>query len=118
MLIGMSYFASWLTSTWCLGLMNVLEVLIIHPDIHMSLGHLHDMDTSSPQFTWVTHRSNHGYMAARLDRVLITAGNPIHKVTQKLKRLKFTLKAWNRDTFRNIYVVMEEAAAALTAIQA
>ncbi|KAL8502780.1 hypothetical protein ACS0TY_021771 [Phlomoides rotata] len=145
-------------------------------------AHLHDMDTSGPQFTWVTRRANHGYMVARLDRVLvnddfldlwhstsatvlprvssdhhpillrlfatsehtirpfhfqhmwtthssflpmvsaswslqITVGNPIHKVTQKLKRLKFTLKAWNRDTFRNIYVVMEEVAASLTAIQ-
>ncbi|KAL8546865.1 hypothetical protein ACS0TY_006542 [Phlomoides rotata] len=33
-------------------------------------AHLHDMDTVGPQFTWVTRRSNHGYMAARLDRVL------------------------------------------------
>ncbi|KAL8542656.1 hypothetical protein ACS0TY_003514 [Phlomoides rotata] len=33
--------------------------------------HLHDMDTSGPQFTWVTRRSNHAYMAARLDRVLV-----------------------------------------------
>ncbi|KAL8555733.1 hypothetical protein ACS0TY_003520 [Phlomoides rotata] len=35
---------------------------------------LHDMDTSGPQFTWVTRRSNHGYMAARLDRVLVNNG--------------------------------------------
>ncbi|KAL8546866.1 hypothetical protein ACS0TY_006543 [Phlomoides rotata] len=110
-------------------------------------------------FTWVTRRSNLGYMAARLDRVLVsddfldlwqttsatilprvssdhhpillwlhatadhvsltvTASNPIQRVTQKLKRLKVTLKAWNRDTFRNVYVVMEDAAEALNAIQA
>ncbi|KAL8529263.1 hypothetical protein ACS0TY_006623 [Phlomoides rotata] len=120
-------------------------------------AHLHDMDTSGAQFTWVTRRSNHGYMAARLDRVLVndefldiwhstsaivlprissdhhpillrlhetlghvirpfrfqhmwtthsslthmvstswaqptTASSPIHLVTQKLKRLKATLK--------------------------
>ncbi|KAL8520041.1 hypothetical protein ACS0TY_010828 [Phlomoides rotata] len=160
-----------------------------HPALLRSLGlfldeaHLHDMDTSSPQFTWVTRCSNHGYMAARLDRVLvnddfldlwhttsatvlpcissdhhhillrllatsehsikpfhfqqmwpshssflplvsvswslhITASNPIQRVTQKLKRLKITLKAWNRDTFRNVYVVMDEAVDALNAIQA
>ncbi|KAL8546968.1 hypothetical protein ACS0TY_006615 [Phlomoides rotata] len=146
-------------------------------------AHLHDMDTSSPQFTWVTRRSNHGYMAARLDRVLVndefldiwqatsatvlpcnssdhhpillrlhetlgdvirpfrfqhmwmthpsfthtisaswvphtTASSLIHLVTQKLKRLKATLKNWNPVTFRNIYVKMEEASKALTAIQA
>ncbi|KAL8492490.1 hypothetical protein ACS0TY_023895 [Phlomoides rotata] len=145
-------------------------------------AHLHDIDTAGPQFTWVTRRSNHGYMAARLNRVLvndefldlwhttsetmlprvssdhhpiflrllttsehtirpfhfqnmwtthssffpmvsaswslqITARNPIHRVTQKLKRLKLTLKAWNMDTFRNVYMVMEEAAEALTVIQ-
>ncbi|KAL8529342.1 hypothetical protein ACS0TY_006671 [Phlomoides rotata] len=34
-------------------------------------AHLHDMDTSGPQFIWVTHRSNHGYMATRLDRALV-----------------------------------------------
>ncbi|KAL8535234.1 hypothetical protein ACS0TY_011018 [Phlomoides rotata] len=146
-------------------------------------AHLHDMDTACPQFTWVTRRSNLGYMVARLDRVLvnddfmdlwqttsatvlprissdhhpillrllvtadhvvrpfrfqqmwstyssflplvtacwsllITANNTIHRVTQKLKRLKVTLKAWNRDTFRNIYVVVEEAVEALNAVQA
>ncbi|KAL8488067.1 hypothetical protein ACS0TY_024375 [Phlomoides rotata] len=119
---------------------------------------LHDMDTAGPQFTWVTRHSNMGYMAPRLDRVLvnddfmdlwqttsatvlprissdhhpmllrllvtanhvirpfrfqhmwsthssflplvvaswslpITTNNPIHRVTQKLKRLKVTLKA-------------------------
>ncbi|KAL8463009.1 hypothetical protein ACS0TY_033861 [Phlomoides rotata] len=48
----------------------------------------------------------------------VTANNPIHQVTQKLKRLKVTLKAWNRVTFRNVYVVMEEAVEALNAIQA
>ncbi|KAL8514554.1 hypothetical protein ACS0TY_013592 [Phlomoides rotata] len=35
---------------------------------------LHDMETSGPQFTWVTRRSNHGYMAARIDRVLVNDG--------------------------------------------
>ncbi|KAL8488100.1 hypothetical protein ACS0TY_024401 [Phlomoides rotata] len=35
---------------------------------------LHDMDTSGPQFTWVTRRSNHGYMATHLDRVLVNDG--------------------------------------------
>ncbi|KAL8523928.1 hypothetical protein ACS0TY_013764 [Phlomoides rotata] len=39
-------------------------------------------------------------------------------VTQKLKRLKATLKNWNRVTFKNIYVEMEAASEALTAIQA
>ncbi|KAL8470588.1 hypothetical protein ACS0TY_033222 [Phlomoides rotata] len=39
-------------------------------------------------------------------------------VTQKLKRLKPTLRNWNKDTFRNIYVEMEEASEALNAIQA
>ncbi|KAL8542641.1 hypothetical protein ACS0TY_003502 [Phlomoides rotata] len=34
-------------------------------------AHLHDMDTAGPQFTWVTRRSNHGYMVARLYRVLV-----------------------------------------------
>ncbi|KAL8523958.1 hypothetical protein ACS0TY_013788 [Phlomoides rotata] len=34
-------------------------------------AHLHNIDTAGPQFTWVTHHSNHGYMAARLDRVLV-----------------------------------------------
>ncbi|KAL8480422.1 hypothetical protein ACS0TY_027088 [Phlomoides rotata] len=34
-------------------------------------AHLYDMDTSGPQFTWVTRRSNHGYMDAHLDRVLV-----------------------------------------------
>ncbi|KAL8492516.1 hypothetical protein ACS0TY_023921 [Phlomoides rotata] len=146
-------------------------------------AHLHDMDTSGPQFTWVTRRSNHGYMAARLDRVLVndefldiwhstsatvlprissnhhpillrlqetsghvirpfrfqhmwtthpsfthtvsaswaqhtTASSHIQLVTQKLKCLKATLKNWNRVTFRNIYVEMEEASEALNAIQA
>ncbi|KAL8511851.1 hypothetical protein ACS0TY_018328 [Phlomoides rotata] len=38
-------------------------------------------------------------------------------VTQKLKRLKATLKNWNRVTFKNIYVEMEEASEALNAIQ-
>ncbi|KAL8462998.1 hypothetical protein ACS0TY_033848 [Phlomoides rotata] len=37
-------------------------------------AHLHDMDTAGPQFTWVTRRSNHGYMAARLDQVLVNDG--------------------------------------------
>ncbi|KAL8524003.1 hypothetical protein ACS0TY_013820 [Phlomoides rotata] len=145
-------------------------------------AHLHDMDTAGPQFTWVTRRSNHGYMAARLDRVLAnddfldlwhsasatvlpcissdhhpiilklhetsehvvrpfhfqymwtthpffkqtvlnswtqltTASSPIQLVTQKLKRLKATLKNWNRVVFKNIYVEMEEASEALNAIQ-
>ncbi|KAL8507347.1 hypothetical protein ACS0TY_018043 [Phlomoides rotata] len=40
----------------------------------MDEAHLHDMDTSGPQYTWVTRRSNHGYMAARLDRVLVNDG--------------------------------------------
>ncbi|KAL8546919.1 hypothetical protein ACS0TY_006582 [Phlomoides rotata] len=148
----------------------------------MDEAHLHDMDTSGPQYTWVTRRSNHGYMAARLDRVLtndgfldiwhsvnttvlprissdhhpilltlqetadhsirpfrfqnmwtthpsflplvseswgqfVTSYNPIHRVTQKLKRLKASLKNWNKATFRNIFVEMEAATAALTAIQ-
>ncbi|KAL8523465.1 hypothetical protein ACS0TY_013428 [Phlomoides rotata] len=48
----------------------------------------------------------------------ITASSPIQLVTQKLKQLKVTLKNWNRDTFRNIYVEMEEASEALKAIQA
>ncbi|KAL8523469.1 hypothetical protein ACS0TY_013432 [Phlomoides rotata] len=34
-------------------------------------ANLHNMDNSGPQFTWVTRRSNHGYVAARLDRVLV-----------------------------------------------
>ncbi|KAL8480341.1 hypothetical protein ACS0TY_027037 [Phlomoides rotata] len=144
--------------------------------------HLHDMDTTGSQFTWVTRRSNHGYMAAHLDRVLVndefidiwhsaaatvlpristdhhpilltlqenadhairpfrfqniwsthpsflplvsdswrqfvTSYNPIHRVTQKLKRLKATLKHWNKVTFRNIFVELETATAALAAIQ-
>ncbi|KAL8507343.1 hypothetical protein ACS0TY_018040 [Phlomoides rotata] len=146
-------------------------------------AHLHDMDTVGSQFTWVTRQSNLGYMAARLDRVLVnddfldlwqttfatvlprvssdhhpillrlqataaqvvrpfrfqqmwtthssflplvatswsltvTTSNHIQRFTQKLKRLKVTLKVWNQDTFRNVYAVMEEAAKALNAIQA
>ncbi|KAL8502785.1 hypothetical protein ACS0TY_021776 [Phlomoides rotata] len=146
-------------------------------------AHLHDMETSGPQFTWVTRRSNRGYMAARLDRVLVndefldiwqstsatvlhclssdhhpiilrlhetsghvirpfrfqhmwtthlsfthtvlaswaqltTASCPIQLVTQKMKRLKPTLKNWNWVTFRNIYVEMEKASEALNVIQA
>ncbi|KAL8502779.1 hypothetical protein ACS0TY_021770 [Phlomoides rotata] len=119
-------------------------------------AHLHDMDTSGSQFTWVTRRSNHGYMAARLDRVLVndefidiwhsaaatvlprissdhhpillnlqeTADHAIRPfcfqnmwVTQKLKRLKATLKHWNKVTFKNIFVDLEAATAALAAIQ-
>ncbi|KAL8542704.1 hypothetical protein ACS0TY_003543 [Phlomoides rotata] len=64
-------------------------------------AHQHDMDTSGPQFTWYT-----------------TASSPIQLVTQKLKRLKATLKKWNQVTFRNIYVEMEEASEALNTIQA
>ncbi|KAL8546688.1 hypothetical protein ACS0TY_006424 [Phlomoides rotata] len=149
----------------------------------MDEAQLHDMDTSGPQFTWVTRRSNQGYMVAHLDRVLVNDGfldfwhsaaatvltrissdhhpilltlqetadhsirpfrfqnmwsthpsflplvldswrqfvtsyNPIHRVTQKLKRLKASLKNWNKVTFRNIYMEMEAASAALAAIQA
>ncbi|KAL8487914.1 hypothetical protein ACS0TY_024272 [Phlomoides rotata] len=148
----------------------------------MEEAKLHDVDTSGPQFTWVTRRTNHSYMAARLDRVLVndgfldiwhsatatvlprissdhhpilltlqenaahsirpfrfqtmwathpsflplvsdswrqfvTSSNPIHRVTQKLKRLKASLKNWNKVTFRNIFVEMEAATAALEAIQ-
>ncbi|KAL8555579.1 hypothetical protein ACS0TY_003398 [Phlomoides rotata] len=148
----------------------------------MEEAKLHDVDTSGPQFTWVTRRTNHGYMAARLDRVLVndgfldiwhsatatvlprissdhhpilltlqenaahsirpfrfqtmwathpsflplvsdswrqfvTSSNPIHRVTQKLKRLKASLKNWNKVIFRNIFVEMEAATAALEAIQ-
>ncbi|KAL8462900.1 hypothetical protein ACS0TY_033781 [Phlomoides rotata] len=147
----------------------------------MDEAQLHDMDTSGPQFTWVTRRTNHGYMAARLDRVLVNDGfldiwhsatatvlprissdhhpilltlqetaahsirpfhfqnmwatypsflplvsdswrqfvtsyNPIHRVTQKLKRLKASLKNWNKVTFRNIFVEIEAATTALAAI--
>ncbi|KAL8546892.1 hypothetical protein ACS0TY_006562 [Phlomoides rotata] len=46
------------------------------------------------------------------------ASSPIQLVTRKLKRLKATLKNWNKATFRNIYVEMEEASEALNAIQA
>ncbi|KAL8481253.1 hypothetical protein ACS0TY_027686 [Phlomoides rotata] len=106
-------------------------------------AHLHDMDTAGPQFSWVTRRSNHGYMAARLDRVLANDDfldfwhsvaatvlprissdhhpiilSPIQLVTQKLKHLKATLKNWNRVVFKNIYMEMEEASEALNAIQA
>ncbi|KAL8520044.1 hypothetical protein ACS0TY_010830 [Phlomoides rotata] len=34
-------------------------------------AHIHDMETSGPQFTWVTRKFNHGYTVARLDRVLV-----------------------------------------------
>ncbi|KAL8555640.1 hypothetical protein ACS0TY_003445 [Phlomoides rotata] len=40
----------------------------------MDEAQLHNMDFSGPHFTWVTRRSNHGYMAARLDRVLVNDG--------------------------------------------
>ncbi|KAL8546895.1 hypothetical protein ACS0TY_006565 [Phlomoides rotata] len=46
-----------------------------------------------------------------------TTSSPIQLVTQKLKCLKAILKNWNRDTFRNIYVEMEEASEALNTIQ-
>ncbi|KAL8463020.1 hypothetical protein ACS0TY_033873 [Phlomoides rotata] len=49
---------------------------------------------------------------------IVTSNNPIHLVTHKLKRLKATLRIWNKDTFRNIYVEMEQASDALNAIQA
>ncbi|KAL8463005.1 hypothetical protein ACS0TY_033857 [Phlomoides rotata] len=146
-------------------------------------AHLHDMEASGPQFTWVTRHSNHGYMAAHLDRVLVNdefldiwhstsatvlprissdhhpilltlrrtegqiirpfsfqhmwmthssflptvsaswtqytmTSSPIQLVTRKLKCLKATLKNWNKATFRNICVEMEEASEALNAIQA
>ncbi|KAL8463010.1 hypothetical protein ACS0TY_033862 [Phlomoides rotata] len=151
--------------------------------VFLDEAQLHDMDISGPQFTWVTRRSNQGYMAARLNWVLVndgfldfwhsssatvlprissdhhpilltfkeTAGHlvrpfrfqhmwmthpsfttmvtaswsqvvtshcPIHRVTQKLKWLKTTLRNWNKVTFRNIYAEMEAASEALTAIQA
>ncbi|KAL8535272.1 hypothetical protein ACS0TY_011045 [Phlomoides rotata] len=66
---------------------------------------------------WSTHNSFLPLVTAYWS-LPITANNPIHRVTQKLKCLKITLKAWNRDTFRNVYVVMEEAAEALNAVQA
>ncbi|KAL8542629.1 hypothetical protein ACS0TY_003491 [Phlomoides rotata] len=102
------------------------------------------MDTAGPQFTWVTRCSNHGYMTARLDRVLAnddfldlwhsTSATVLPRISSdhhpiilrlhkssghvKLKRLKATLKNWNRVVFKNIYVEMEEASEALNAIQA
>ncbi|KAL8546977.1 hypothetical protein ACS0TY_006624 [Phlomoides rotata] len=46
-----------------------------------------------------------------------TASSPIQLVTQKLKRLKATLKNWNCVVFKNIYMEMEETSEALNAIQ-
>ncbi|KAL8457079.1 hypothetical protein ACS0TY_035064 [Phlomoides rotata] len=66
---------------------------------------------------WTTHNSFLPMVSASWS-LHVTAGNPIQRVTQKLKRFKFTLMAWNRDTFRNVYVVMEEAPDALNAIYA
>ncbi|KAL8464916.1 hypothetical protein ACS0TY_034414 [Phlomoides rotata] len=65
---------------------------------------------------WSTHPS---FLPMVTDswRQFVTSYNPIHRVTQKLKRLKATLKNWNKVTFRNIYVEMEAASAALAAIQ-
>ncbi|KAL8529335.1 hypothetical protein ACS0TY_006664 [Phlomoides rotata] len=48
----------------------------------------------------------------------ITSYCPIHRVTHKLKRLKITLRNWNKITFRNIYAEMKAASEALVAIQA
>ncbi|KAL8511849.1 hypothetical protein ACS0TY_018326 [Phlomoides rotata] len=66
---------------------------------------------------WSTHSSFLPLVTASWS-LPVMANNPIHRVTQKLKHLKVTLKAWNRDTFRNVYVVMEEAVEALNAVQA
>ncbi|KAL8555748.1 hypothetical protein ACS0TY_003527 [Phlomoides rotata] len=66
---------------------------------------------------WSTHSSFLPLVTASWS-LSITANNHIHRVTQKLKRLKVTLKAWNRATFRNFYVVMKEAVEALNAVQA
>ncbi|KAL8457059.1 hypothetical protein ACS0TY_035048 [Phlomoides rotata] len=46
------------------------------------------------------------------------AHNPIQLMIRKLKCLQFSLKTWNRDTLKNIYVEMEEASEALNSIQA
>ncbi|KAL8480304.1 hypothetical protein ACS0TY_027012 [Phlomoides rotata] len=66
---------------------------------------------------WTTH-SSFLPMVATSWSLTVTTSNPIQRVTQKLKQLKVTFKAWNRDTFHNVYVVMEEASEALNAIQA
>ncbi|KAL8542710.1 hypothetical protein ACS0TY_003548 [Phlomoides rotata] len=83
--------------------------------LHASAGH-----NSRPfcfQQIWTTHSSFLPMVSASWSLHVMTT-NPMQRVTQKLKRLKITLKAWNRDTFRNVYVVMEEAAEALNSIQA
>ncbi|KAL8480480.1 hypothetical protein ACS0TY_027135 [Phlomoides rotata] len=98
-------------------------------------AHLDDMDTSGPQFTWVTRRSNHGYMAARLDRVLVndefmdiwqaTLATVLPRISSDhhpiLLRLHETLGHMIRPLrfqHMNIYVEMEEASESLTVIQA
>ncbi|KAL8502771.1 hypothetical protein ACS0TY_021762 [Phlomoides rotata] len=69
------------------------------------------------QYMWTTH---HSFMQTVSNSwaQLTMASSPIQLVTQKLKRLKATLKNWNRAVFKNIYVEMEEALEALNAIQA
>ncbi|KAL8523955.1 hypothetical protein ACS0TY_013785 [Phlomoides rotata] len=69
------------------------------------------------QQMWSTHSSFLPLVATSW-ALHVTANNPIHRVTLKLKRLKVTLKAWNRSTFRNVFVVMDEAVEALNAVQA
>ncbi|KAL8511861.1 hypothetical protein ACS0TY_018335 [Phlomoides rotata] len=66
---------------------------------------------------WTTHSSFTPMVTASWAQ-FVTSNSPIHLVTQKLKRLKATWRNWNKDTFRNIYVEMEEASEALDAIQA
>ncbi|KAL8529336.1 hypothetical protein ACS0TY_006665 [Phlomoides rotata] len=64
---------------------------------------------------WTTHPSFRQTVLNSWTQ-LTTASSLIQLVTQKLKRLKATLKNWNHVVFKNIYVEMEEASEALNAI--